>query len=73
MAYMLCLGRCYTCHQFFHFNPDLVPSLPANLTSTGEKEPVCRGCILAANPKRIKNGLPPIQILPGAYDEQEVP
>jgi len=46
------------------FNPLRVPSILIE----GEKEPVCRVCIEQANPERIKNGLPPIEIHPEAYE-----
>lgn len=72
MAVMWCHGHCYTCRAFISFAPTKVPSLPANLTHTGEKEPVCRACIERANPDRKKNGLPPIVILEGAYEPEEV-
>jgi hypothetical protein len=70
---MSCIGVCYACGVTFTFSPSLVPSLPANLTRTGEKEPVCRDCIERANPQRIARGLEPIVILPGAYEGEEVP
>lgn len=73
MAFMTCIGTCYTCGVTFTFNPNLVPSLPANQTRTGQKEPVCKTCIDRANPKRIENGLPPIVPVPGAYEGEEVP
>ena len=69
---MACFGRCYTCGRMFGFSPTLVPSLPATLTNTGCKEPVCRSCVERSNPERIKNGLPPIEILQGAYEGDEV-
>jgi len=72
MSFMSCIAHCYVCGGLFSFSPTLVPSLPANLTKTGTKEPVCRSCITAANPRRIANGLEPIAILPGAYEGDEV-
>lgn len=68
MAFMFLVCFCYTCGHLFTCNPDLVPSLPVD----GIKEPICRACINAANPKRIANGLTPIVPLPGAYGAQEV-
>lgn len=73
MSIMTVLGLCYTCGRRMTFSPTLVPSLPATLTRTGTKEPVCWTCIERANPERIKNGLPPIEILEGAYEGDEVP
>lgn len=72
MSYMWCHGHCYTCGVFMSFNPVKVPSLPGHLTKSGEKEPICEACIHKANPERKKNGLPPITILPGAYEPEEV-
>ena len=73
MSFVSCLGDCGSCGRLFSFSPTLVPSLPANLTRTGNKEPVCRDCVERANPERIKNGLTPIVILEGAYEGDEVP
>jgi hypothetical protein len=73
MAIMIVMGRCYSCGTLMHFSPTLVPSLPGSLTTTGTREPVCRGCVERANPERIKNGLAPIVILDGAYEGDEVP
>lgn len=72
MGYMFVIGQCYGCKQPITFNADWVPSVPAHLTTTGEKEPVCRDCIERANPQRIANGLKPIRIHPDAYEPQEV-
>lgn len=72
-GYMTLMCTCFTCGREMLCNPNLVPSIPANLTGTGTKEPVCEACILRANPERIKNGLDPIEILPGAYDAEPCP
>lgn len=72
-GFMWVLGYCYTCNAQIQFNPNLVPSVPAHLTTTGTKEPVCRPCIERANPERAKSGLPPIVILNGAYDPEPCP
>jgi hypothetical protein len=69
---MFCHGNCYTCNAFISFNPDRVPSIPGSLTRSGTREPVCRGCIDLAQPKRKANGLPPIVIHADAYEPQEV-
>jgi len=56
------------------FNPLRVPSIRP--TENSPREPICRACVERANPMRIANGLPPIAILPDAYeaiDEQELP
>lgn len=73
MAIMSVLGHCYTCRALITFSPTLVPSVPAHLTTTGEREPVCRTCIERANPERVKNGLAPIVIHPHAYEGDEAP
>lgn len=69
MAYMSCMGECIGCRKIFSFNPNLVPSVLVN----GSREPVCRECVERVNPIRIKNGLEPIHVLPGAYEPQECP
>lgn len=69
-GFMFVFGQCYTCRRELWFNPVWVPSIPATLTSTGEKEPVCAGCIARANPERVKNGLAPIEIHPDAYQPE---
>lgn len=68
MAFMSCIAPCCHCQRLFSFNPDLVPSVNVN----GTREPLCRACIEWANPLREAKGLLRIQILPGAYDAQEV-
>lgn len=73
MAFMMVMGPCYTCGATITFSPTKVPSVPAKLTTTGEREPVCRTCIERANPERIAKGLAPIVILPGAYEGDECP
>ena len=71
MGVMTLISACYTCGRTFMCSPTRVPSIPANLTKTGTKEPVCRTCVERANPERIKNGLEPISILEGAYEGDE--
>lgn len=68
MGYMLATGGCVNCQAMFTFNPDLVPSVVVN----GSREPICRPCVEWANPQREKAGLQTINILPGAYEPQEV-
>jgi hypothetical protein len=51
----------------FSFNPVRVPSF--------NNVPYCRECVEAANPTRVKNGLPPIRYASDAYspvDENEL-
>jgi hypothetical protein len=71
MAYVLVTSACFGCGKIFSYHPNKVPSIPIE----GERRPICQACVALVNPKRIKNGLPPIVILPGAYepaDEDEV-
>lgn len=68
MAFMSCMGECISCRCLFSFNPDRVPSAVVN----GVREPICRACVERANPLRLERGLPAIDILPGAYDAEEV-
>ena len=68
MAYMFVLGDCVACGRPFTFNADLVPSVVVR----GKREPVCRECVIRANPLREARGLEPIKILPGAYEPAEV-
>lgn len=63
MAYVSVIGPCFVCKQVFSFHPNKVPSVRVN----GRREPVCRACVEAANPKRAANGLEPIEVLEGAY------
>lgn len=71
MGVYFVMSPCYNCKQIFSYNPHLVPSLPASVTSTGEKEPVCLTCVEIANPERVKRGLAEIVPLPGAYEPAE--
>lgn len=71
MSYVTIMGPCYGCKRVFSFHPNKVPSIRVN----GVREPICESCVRIANPRRIANGLPPIEILPGAYDgaaEEEI-
>jgi hypothetical protein len=61
------LGPCIGCRELFSFHPNLVPSVRVN----GVREPICRACVTRANPDRLARGLPPIAVLPGAYDAAE--
>lgn len=64
MGYVMAHGICFGCKRVFGFHPNLVPSVVVD----GRREPICQGCVNLANPARIKNGLQPIEVLPGAYD-----
>lgn len=63
---MLVMSPCCVCHNVITYNPTHVPSVRVN----GEREPVCRPCIVAANPERIRLGLDPIVIHPEAYEPE---
>jgi hypothetical protein len=64
MGFVLCTAACAGCGRFFPFNPNKVPSIIVD----GVKEPVCKPCIDAANPKRVAAGLQPFVIQPDAYE-----
>ena len=64
MGYALAMGNCVLCRGLFSFNPMRVPSVRIN----GSKEPLCRDCVERANPLRVAHGLPPIVIMPDAYE-----
>lgn len=68
MGYVFCMGNCVHCGGLFSFNPDLVPSVVIN----GTRQPVCRKCVLWANERRAAKGLKLFDVLPGAYEAQEV-
>ncbi len=71
MGYVQAISACVGCGKLFGYSPTKVPSIVVN----GQREPICERCIEEANPIRVANGLPPIVILPGAYeadDEQEL-
>jgi len=73
MGYEIVIGECFSCKRRFGFNAEHVPSVPAHLSGTGTREPICRECVEWANPERVKNGLDPIVPHPDAYEPQEVP
>lgn len=61
------IGACVGCKTPFSFHPNLVPSVRVN----GSREPICKACVEKANPERVKRGLDPIAVLPGAYEAAE--
>lgn len=69
MGYMVAMGPCYGCGRIFGFNSELVPSIP---DEHGIWQPICRDCVERANVIRQERGLAPIQVLPGAYEGEEV-
>jgi hypothetical protein len=71
MGYYFVTSPCLGCGRVFSYNPIRVPSYRHN----GVKQPICIVCVERVNPRRIENGLAPIQVLPGAYepaDESEL-
>lgn len=68
MAYATVIGECFGCKRVFTFSPTRVPSV-----WIGDMlEPICRDCVDLVNPKRIANGLEPIEVLPGAYEPDDL-
>lgn len=66
MGYYFALGHCYGCNRLFGFHPELVPSIRPEPAE--DRLPVCSACIRRANRIRQDNELPPIEVLPGAYE-----
>lgn len=64
MGYAMVMSPCINCRKPFSYNPHRVPSIRIN----GVREPVCQTCIETANRARAAQGIPAIEILPGAYD-----
>lgn len=65
-GYVLVTSACAVCGEVISYNPNRVPSVRVR----GEREPVCRPCIEAANPVRVSRGLDPITIHPNAYEAE---
>lgn len=65
MGYITVMGTCITCGALFSFNPHHVPS---TRVFTGQREPVCPGCMEKVNQRRIQRGLEPFPIHPQAYE-----
>ena len=72
MGWAYIIGTCFGCKKPFSFHPHRVPAIRVNSRGeqdpNGSREPICQTCVDAVNPMRVKNGLVPIQILPGAYE-----
>jgi hypothetical protein len=75
---------CAFCQRVFMFDPERVPSIPANAwriaeitTEGGEppepsaKVPICADCLAKINALRMQEGFEPITPLPGAYEPAE--
>jgi hypothetical protein len=71
MGYYFAHSPCAACGRLFAYNPHRVPSMRiknGKLDPTGEREPICEGCMGRINADRRANGLEPFPILRGAYD-----
>ena len=68
MGYLSLIGTCGACGRPFVSNPERVPSLRL---PDGQQLIFCRGCVEAANPERVRRGLPPIEVDPLAYEPEE--
>lgn len=64
MGWAIVTSACVGCGRLFGYNPHRVPSVRVN----GVREPICRDCVDRANPQRVANGLPPIEIRDDAYE-----
>jgi len=77
-------GPCAFCGTVFTFNPERVPSIPANAFRIAEivteggvppepsaKVPICFACLLKINSLRVAEGFDPITPLSGAYEPAE--
>jgi hypothetical protein len=71
-GYAIVFGPCYGCGQVFGYNPHRVPSIrigpDGDFSATGDRKPICQQCVDVANPKRIANGLEPIEVYPDSYE-----
>jgi hypothetical protein len=74
MGYLVGMANCWGCGRTFTFNPERVPSIPVRNgqpAEGGTREPICEDCMTRANERRMRLGLDPHPILPGAYDPME--
>jgi len=55
MAYVYATSACFGCGRIFSYHPNKVPSIRD--PRTGSREPICRACVNAANPRRVAKGL----------------
>jgi hypothetical protein len=58
---------CFGCGAIATGNPLTVPSIPAEYTGTGTKEPICRGCWDKRQADRRDRGLPEEPLARDAY------
>jgi hypothetical protein len=63
-GYTFMMGICYGCGKTFIFNPHKVPSIRVE----GEREPVCRECMVIVNRIRAEHKMEPIPVHPDAYE-----
>lgn len=71
---IVAMGNCVACGQLFSFNPARVPSVRASFDQTSRqwtpcatRQPLCATCWARFNARRIAQGLPAHDTLPGAY------
>ena len=62
------VSACIGCGRPFTYNPLSVPSLPAALSPTGQKEPVCKACWDKRQEYRRQHGLPIEELAADAYE-----
>lgn len=62
------LSACMGCGAPFPYNPLKVPSIPAALSPTGQREPVCRRCWTRRQEYRRQHNLPPEDLAVDAYE-----
>lgn len=65
MGYAMVWSACFGCGQVFGYNPMTVPSHRDN---TGERQPVCQGCMTIVNAERVRRGHAPFPIAADAYE-----
>jgi len=63
-GYAFMTGSCFACGGLFTFHPHKVPSIKDD---QGVRQPICKGCIEAANKERPKYGLEPFKYPQDAY------
>lgn len=80
--HVTCAAACFRCGRVFVFDPYLAPTVPMRRTAGGRwaftpvehggsPAPACRACVEEANLLRRRDGLPEIEIPPGAYGPED--
>src|SRR4051812_49032343 len=62
------LSVCIGCGAPFAYNPLRVPSIPASLSPTGKREPICKRCWTRRQEYRRQHNLPPEELAANAYE-----